>query len=148
MNWSRPHRLKKEALQFFKEDLATRVMNVEDWKQKYNIDPEALEEIEQPYITYGRKNLRESYESGDLAGWSNDENDAAKDKNNKKRPYGRSYFCFTINFPSVRYEEHDRFSKGRLLQELMRRFQREADNFFKQFAADEIDEFGNEKKEE
>ena len=79
-------------------------------------------------------------------GWSNDENDAAKDKNNKRRPYGRSYFCFTINFPSVRYEEHDRFNKGRLLQELMRRFQHEADNFFKQFAADELDEIGDKKE--
>lgn len=68
MNYGSPHRLKKEALKFFKEQLATAVMNVSDWKEAYNIDVEALEEIKEPYITYGRKNLREDYESGDLSG--------------------------------------------------------------------------------
>ena len=147
-NWSRPHRIKKEALKFFKKDLSTKILSVEDWKKKYNIDEEALEEIKEPYITYGRDELRETYESGSLAGWRNDANDAAKDKDNERRPYGRAYFCFTLNFPSVRYEEHDRFQKGRLLQGLMRRLQREADNYFQQFAADELDDCGEEKQQE
>lgn len=135
--WSRPHRLKKEALPFFKEDLSTRTYNVEEWKQHYNVDEEALEEIKEPVITYGRNEYKNGENiSGSLGGWENPENDEAK-KNNH---IGGCHFCFTIHFPSVKWEEHDRFMKGRMLRGLMDRLQREADNYFTQF----VDNFSNE----
>ncbi len=129
--WTRPHRLKKEALQFFKEDLSTKTFSVEEWRRLYNIDENALEEIKEPVITYGRDEYGRdgSYKSGSLGGWSNPENEQSK----KNDEIGGAHFCFTIHFPSVKYEEYDRFSKGRMLRGLMDRLQHEADYYFTQF---------------
>lgn len=135
--WSRPHRLKKEALQFFKEDLSKATHSVEEWKKMYNIDEEALIEIKEPVITYGRDDYgRDGTKSTSLCGWSNPENVQVKNDDE----IGGSRFCFTIHFPSAKYEEHDRFSKGRVLRGLMDRLQHEADNYFTQFVEGSAEE--------
>ena len=135
--WSRPHRLKKEALPFFKEDLSRETHNIEEWKELFNIDENALEEIKEPVITcghytYGKDGLPVS---ATLAGWENPENFAAK----KHPRIGGTHYCFTIHFPSVKWEEHDKFMKGRMVRELLDRLQHEADRYFLDF----LDNFTN-----
>ena len=124
-NWGRPHRLKKEALKFFKEDLSTKVMSVTDWKERYNIDENALEELTMPVITYG---IKDGNDCTSLSGWSNPEN-----KECHSNKLEGSHYCFTIHFESMKYEEHDRFSKGRVMRDFMERLQNEADRYFQQF---------------
>ena len=135
--WSRPHRLKKEALPFFKEDLSRETHNIEEWKRLFNIDENALEEIKEPVITcghhtYGKDGLPVT---ATLAGWENPENSAAKEH----KRIGGTHYCFTIHFPSVKWEEHDKFMKGRMVRELLDRLQQEADRYFMDF----LDNFTN-----
>lgn len=142
--YNRPCRLKKEARPFFEEKLADRTLDYKQWHDYYHMDENALEEVEEVYITYGAKRYSKYSTSGttnDLGGWSNPDNDEYK-----KKGEAGGKFCFTIHFPSMKWEEHDKFSKGRLIAGLMDRIQKEADWYFKQFASGEIDEFGNEKK--
>ncbi|MBQ9532422.1 MAG: hypothetical protein IJR71_00445 [Prevotella sp.] len=131
-NYGRPHRLKKEALKYFSEKLSAKIMNPEDWKKYYNIDENALEEIEMPVITYG---VATSENATSLSGWSNPEN---REIHANKIEGGS--FCFTIHFESMKNEEYDRFSKGRMMREFMDRIQREADHYFQQFIKGEIKE--------
>ena len=140
--WSRPHRLKKEALPFFKEDLARSTHSIEEWKRIYNVDENALEEIKEPVITCGenRYNKDGTPLSSTLGGWENPEN--AESKRNDR--IGGTHYCFTIHFPSVKWEEYDRFMKGRMVRELLDRLQHEADMYFLDF----IDNFSKDKKED
>jgi hypothetical protein len=43
------YRLKKEAVPFFKEECATKILDLETWK-KYQVDEKALEEIRNTVI--------------------------------------------------------------------------------------------------
>lgn len=140
--WNRPCRLKKEARPFFKEELARKIMNFDEWKD-YKVDENALEEVEEVFITYGNKRYSKysSNVSEDLGCWCNPENDEYK-----KNGTAGATLCFSIHFPSCKWEEHDRFMKGRMVAGLMDRLQSAADNYFKQFVADEIDDNGQEKK--
>lgn len=142
--WNRPCRLKKEARPFFKEELARRVLDFDEWK-KYNIDENALEEVEEVFITYGNKRYSK-YSSNniyeDLGMWANPDNDE-----NKKNGKAGATLCFTMHFPSCNWEDHDRFMKGRLVAGLMDRLQRAADNYFKEFVSDELDDNGQKKKD-
>ena len=143
--WNRLCRLKKEARPFFKEDLAKRVQSLDVWKEHYHVDEEALEEIQDVYITYGRKRYSKYSTSGvtdDLGGWSNPDNDEYK-----KNGEAGGRFGFEIHFPSMKYEEYDKFSKGKMMAGLMDRIQSAADSYFTQFAAGEIDNNGNEIKQ-
>lgn len=142
--YNRPCRLKKEARPFFKEDLAERTLSYDQWHNYYHMDENALEEVEEVYITYGAKRYSKYSTSGttnDLGGWANPDNDEYK-----KNGQAGGRFCFTIHFPSMKWEEHDKFSRGRLIAGLIDRIQKEADWYFKQFASGEIDDLGNEKK--
>ena len=131
-NYDRPHRLKKEALKFFKEDLACKIMNPQEWKKLYNIDEEALEEVSKPVITFG---IDTSESSASLSGWSNPENNAIHAQKLKG-----AHFCFTIHFESMKNQEYDKFCKGRMMREFMERIQKEADQYFQQFIMGEIRE--------
>lgn len=124
-NYGRPHRLKKEALKFFKEDLACKIMNPEEWKKLYNIDEEALEEVSKPVITFG---IDTSEITVSLSGWSNPENHAIH-----AQKLEGAHFCFTIHFESMKNQEYDKFCKGRMMREFMDRLQNEADRYFQQF---------------
>lgn len=131
-NYGRPHRLKKEALKFFKEDLACKIMNPQEWKERYNIDEEALEEVSKPVITFG---IETSESSVSLSGWSNPENHAIH-----AQKLEGAHFCFTIHFESMKNQEYDKFCKGRMMREFMERIQKEADQYFQQFIMGEIGE--------
>jgi stress-induced morphogen len=114
------YRLKKEALAFFKEDLATNVMELHAWKENYHVDEKALEEVKPAYVTFGFKENNGST----LSGWSN------KDHN---REHVGSHFHFTVHFPSTSFQEHDKFAQGRVVRELMDRIQSDLDQFYVKF---------------
>jgi hypothetical protein len=107
------YRLKKEAVPFFKEGLATSILPIERWRELH-VDDNALEKVEDCRIIYGAK-----AKSGNaLSGWSQDEG---------------SHFCFTIVFPSVKYCEHDKFSNGRVIRKLMDAIQGNINSFYNEF---------------
>lgn len=102
-------RLKKEAVPFFTDKLATAIHDWDVW-QKYNVDDKALEEVEDARIEYG---IKTSASGATLGGWDKD---------------GMT-LCFTLVFPSMKYHEYDIFSKGKMVRELMNRLQRETNSF-------------------
>lgn len=108
------YRLTKEAVPFFKEELATKIGDYEFWKV-YNVDEKALEEVEPVTIEYGQIT---SKTSSRLGSW-----DAEK---------GQELF-FTLRFPSMKFYEHNKFAKGRVVRELMNRLQAEANSFMLDF---------------
>ena len=115
------YRLKKEAVPFFSDKMATAICDWNIW-QKYNVDDKALEEVEEARIEYG---IKTSACGATLGGWSHDDG---------------MELCFTIVFPSMKYQEHDKFSKGKMVRELMNRLQIETNRF--------VEEFYNEDKQE
>lgn len=108
----RKFRLKKEAVPFFKEEHATEIYCFDLWED-LNVDLKALEEVEEAYISYGH----EKGNTSSLCGWGEN----------------GSHFNFTINFPSAKNFEHDKFSKGRVTRALMSNIQNEVDRFYSQF---------------
>lgn len=113
---SKKFRLKPEATPFFKSNLATVILDFQDW-EKYNVESNALEEVKEVYIKYGHESKREEITSSSLSGWNED----------------GSKFHFTIHFPSTKYSEHDKFSKGKVVRKLMDVIQRDCDRFFEDF---------------
>ena len=143
--YNRPCRLKREARPFLEEKLADRILDYEQWHDYYHMDENALEEVQEVYITYGNKRYSKYSTSGvsnDLGGWSNPENDKYR-----KEGTAGGVFCFSIHFPSMKFQEHDQFSKGRLLAGLMDKIQYAADRYFQDYVNGNIDEFGEKKKE-
>jgi hypothetical protein len=114
------YRLKPEARPFFKEKFATAVMPLESWTLTYQADMNAIEEVKAPHITYGHR----TKSGGTLAGWSAEDG---------------SHFHFTINFPSTKYQEHDKFSNGKVLAALMDKIQSAIDWHFQDFLEAEND---------
>lgn len=108
------YRLKPEAVPFFKEGIANSIYDMETWK-KLQVDLKALEEVEECFITYGHRNKDDS--GAICCGW------------NEKG----SHFHFTLNFPSMKYREHDAFSNGKMIRELMDDIQRCVNRFYDQF---------------
>lgn len=118
---SKKYRLKKEAVPFFKENLATSVYSLDVW-EKYHVDTKALEEVKPLFITFGIPFKYGKFNSHTLGGWSQED---------------RTMFHFTIHFPSVQYCEHSKFSKGKTIRELMDKIQGELDSFYEDFVNDE-----------
>lgn len=114
------YRLKKEAVPFVLDKHATSIYPLDDW-ESLQIDIKALEEVKSPYISYGIKNLSSG---SSLCGWSD------KDK---------SHFHFTINFPSMKYNEHDEFKKGGLVRDFMDKIQSVANHYFDDFVNDKLE---------
>jgi hypothetical protein len=108
------YRLKKEAVIFFKETHATRICSLDIW-EGLGVDITALEEVGDPYLSYG---IKQSENSSTLGGWN-------------EKGYR---FEFTIHFPSVSFYECDSFSNGKLTRELMNRIQNEINNYYVQFS--------------
>lgn len=111
-------RLKKEAVPYFNSELATTIQRFDIW-QKNNVDINALEEVQDLYISYGHKS---SESVKNLCGWDKD----------------GTRMLFTIHFPSVKFHEHDEFSKGKIVRELMNRIQIHIDDFYSQFINETI----------
>lgn len=110
------YRLKSEAVPFFAEKFATKVFELNTWQETYGVDIKALDEIAEPYLTYGH---HMSDNAKTLGGWS------LKDG---------SKFEFTINFPGVKMNEYDHFANGKVVRELMNKIQYQIDRFYQQFA--------------
>ncbi|PPK99027.1 hypothetical protein [Parapedobacter indicus] len=110
------YRLKPEAVPFFSESIATQILDLEIWK-KNHVEPKALEEVEDAYLSYGQKS---GENSKNLGGWDKD----------------GSEFLFTVHFPSVKFREHDEFSKGKVIRGLMDRIQSCINNFYSDFVND------------
>ncbi|WP_294610738.1 hypothetical protein [uncultured Bacteroides sp.] len=115
------YRLKKEAVPFFADKLSTKILDWDIWQQ-YQVDDKALEEVEEAYIDYGHKT---SDKSADLSGWKNGKG---------------SELRFTIKFPSMNYYEHDKFTKGKMVRDLMNRLQGEVNSFLMDFYNEEKEE--------
>lgn len=110
------YRLKPEAVKFFKDKYATKILSYNEW-ESIGVDVIALEEVQDCYLVFGHESKRETYSSSSLSGWD--------EKGSK--------FHFTIHFPSTKHKEHDEFSKGKPVRELMNRIQRNIDNFYSDF---------------
>lgn len=115
------YRLKKEAVPFFNEKHATAIHSLDTW-DSYQVEHKALEEVEDAYIYYG---IKTSEIASSLSGWSKE---------------NASHFHFTIVFPSVKYQEHDRFNKGRITRKLMDQIQSKINNFYSDFVNEKIDD--------
>jgi hypothetical protein len=116
---AKKYRLKAEAVPFFSDSISTHICDLIDWK-KYNVDEKALEEVEPAYISFGIKEQEDSSLTH-CSGWSDGKG---------------SRLHFTINFPSTKFKEHDEFSKGKIVRDLMNRFQRVSDQFFEDFVTE------------
>ncbi len=112
------YRLKKEAVQFFKDKYATSIYPLDTWDD-IGVDIIALEEVEEMYIEYGHYSLNGNGSS--LSGWGEK----------------GTYFHFTITFPSVKYNEHDKFNNGKTTRDLMNRIQNQINYFYQEFVNDE-----------
>jgi len=113
-------RLKKEAVPFFNEKHATSIYNYSVWKD-LQVEMKALEEVQDVYVKLGHQSLTTNGSS--LCGWN--------DKG--------SHFHFTIYFPSSKHREHDEFSKGRNVREMIDKIQNSLDTFFDDFVNDNPD---------
>jgi hypothetical protein len=71
------------------------------------------------------------------------------DDNDKYRKDGTAggTFVFSIHFPSMKFMEHDHFSKGRMMAGLMDKIQHAADRYFEDYVNGNLDEFGDKKNE-
>lgn len=114
------YRLKQEAVPFFKEKFATSIHPYDTW-ESLGVDPKALEEIQDAYLTFGHQD--KNNRSSSLSGWS----DEGKG----------SHFHFTIHFPNTKFGEYDEFSNGKVVRELMNKIQRNIDNFYSEFVNDD-----------
>jgi hypothetical protein len=110
------YRLRSEAAPYFKDALATQIYSWDTWNDLH-VDDKALEEVKPCYLTYGHESLRPNSSSSTLGGWSDEE----------------SKFYFTVVFPNVKFAEHDKFHKGKIIRELMDKIQRNIDGFFEEF---------------
>ena len=113
------YRLKKAAVPFFKEEHATSIYDFETW-DGLGVDINALDEVEDCFIKYG---IKTSKTSSNLSGWNQDDG---------------SHFHFTIIFPSVKWQEHDKFSDGRMVRELMDEIQEKVGDFYERFIDNDL----------
>lgn len=114
------YRLKKEAVPFFKEKFATSIHSHNVW-ESLGVDLKALEEVQDAYLTFGHQSESKNIKTSSLSGWGEKEG---------------SHFHFTIHFPSTKFGEHDKFSNGKVVRELMNKIQNNIDNFYSQFVND------------
>lgn len=116
------YRLKTEAVPFFKDKYATTIHTYDVW-ESIGVDLKALEEVKDAYLTYGHKD--KDNRGASLSGWDGQGNG--------------SYFHFTINFPSTKHEEYDKFSNGKVVRQLMDKIQRDVDNFYLDFVNENLE---------
>lgn len=113
------YKLKSEAVKFFHEKYATCVYEYETW-EGIGVDKNALEEVKPAFISYG---IKTSEIGSSLAGWNSE----------------GSHYHFTINFPSMKMMEHDKFSKGKSIRKLMDKIQRDVDYFYLDFEIENLE---------
>ena len=111
------YRLKKEAVPFFKEKHATKIYPLETW-ESLQVSTNALEEVEDAFVEYGQSS---GEKCSRLSGWN---------KENGQELY------FTLKFPSMNYKEHDEFTKGEMIRDLMNSIQNQVNYFYQKFNND------------
>lgn len=109
------YRLKKEAVPFFADKLATAICEMDVW-ENIHVDDKALEEVEAAHIEYG---IKSSECIGSLSGWSADDG---------------GLFHFTLVLPPMNYKDYDELNKRKMIRELMNRIQDEANRFLDDFS--------------
>lgn len=119
------YRLKPEAVKFFKEKHATTIYDPLTWEEM-GVDMNALEKVEEAYISHG---IKSGPNSSSLGGWN--EKDGTR-------------FEFTIHFPSVKWMEHDKFTDGKMTRDLMNKIQSKINDFYSQFVNNDKNNFPDE----
>lgn len=114
------YRLKKEAYPFFSDKVSKEIASMAFWI-KQNVNETALEEVEDINVSYGHVHHDFESKHTSLAGWSQD----------------GSRLHFTINFPSIKFVEHDKFTKGRHIRDLMNIIQEDVNQFYINFLMNE-----------
>lgn len=114
------YRLKSEAVPFINEKHATNIYPMDTW-DSLGIDINALEEVKPTYLKLGHAYYDNS--GSTLGGW---------DKEGAK-------FHFTIHFPGVKHCEYDKFSKGKMIRNLMDIIQSDLDSFYSDFVNENVD---------
>lgn len=107
------YRLKQQARQFFKENLARQVESLSFW-QNHNIHENLLEEVEAVYVKYGKKS---GENSADLSGWSRNDGDP------------EVHFGFTIYANPMSQTNYQNFP----VSDLMSKIQEVANEFFRPY---------------
>lgn len=110
------YRLKPASVPFFNDKYATKIQSFEYW-EKMGIDDKALDVVEDAFISYGHQD-KKSDRSSSLRGWD---------------PENGQKFHFTIHFPSMKFEESDRFSNGKIVRELMESIQSNINHFMSDY---------------
>ena len=116
------YRLKSEAVKFFKKDLACKIYELETWVKSFNVDENALEEVEDCFVSFGR----EDEIGSSLCGWGNPDNE-------KRKTRIGAHFHFTLHFPSMKYKEYDEFQKGKITRKLMDMIQNDVNHIYNEF---------------
>lgn len=107
------YKLKKEARQFFKNDLHEKIYTLETWN-KQGMPINILDEVDRVHIEYG---IKTSEHGTDLKGWSS----------NDGNPKG--HFHFTVNVSDIDNDKYEDISVPKLMDEM----QKVINSFFKQY---------------
>ena len=99
------YKLKKEARQFFDENLHNEIKTKEFW-EKQLISIALLDEVDRVYIDYGR---RTSQNSANLCGWSS---------NNGIVP--EAHFDFTVKVSDIDYKDYVKVKPSDLMDEMQK----------------------------
>lgn len=108
------YRLKKEATKFFDMSLHSKIEEIDFW-MNHNASQSALEEVGDAYVTYG---IKQNESESTLSGWNSE----------------GARFCFTLHLPSVKLKEYSKFQSGNHIEELVKTFTSETNNFFKRLS--------------
>lgn len=113
------YRLKTEAVPYFSKEVSTSILSLSDW-EKYLVDVNALEEVKPIYVSYGHESLRnnEEYTSKTLCGWN---------QNNG------GVFHFSLHFPSLKLKRYNKFTKDKMIRELMDKIQHQCNYLYQEF---------------
>ncbi len=104
-------RLKRDAVPFFNEKYAAEVQEFYVW-ESWKIDINALEEVENVFMTYGHKT---SKNATSLCEWGN--KDGAK-------------FFFTLHLPTMNKRQYENFKQPKAIRQFMNDCQEMANIYF------------------
>lgn len=110
------YRLKREAVPFLKEKYATRIDTYEFWEAQA-VNNNALEEVEDAYLTYGHHHNQGLHKMSIFSGWSEK----------------GSRFHFTVHFPSTNIKEYDLLKNDESVRDLMIEIQKTINLFIKDY---------------
>lgn len=98
------YRLKKEARQFFKPDMALRISPMSFW-EKETVHPALLDEVERVNVTYGKQT---GMDSRTMSNWKSDDGDGKSVAN----------FFFTVTLNDCTNEEYNDVNVAELMDKI------------------------------